>query len=175
MISFFFNTWYIYYGEFMIRKMIKFLLVILCMVFIFSLSSENDVKSTKRSDSVIVHTAEFFLGRKLTKVEHEKYIDKFVYVVRKSAHFCLYGLLGFLMISFLCELYHYNKRLLWITILLVFCYALSDEIHQLFVSGRSGEAFDVLIDTIGGFCGIKIYRFFDWIRRRRYEQKKAVS
>lgn len=38
----------------------------------------------------------------------------------------------------------------------LFCiiYALSDEIHQLFVFGRSGELKDVLIDTIGSFLGI---------------------
>ena len=37
-------------------------------------------------------------------------------------------------------------------------YAVSDEIHQCFVSGRSGELRDVLIDSAGVICGVVILR-----------------
>ena len=33
-------------------------------------------------------------------------------------------------------------------------YASSDEIHQIFVSGRSGNIKDVIIDTCGSYLGI---------------------
>ena len=56
-----------------------------------------------------------------------------------------------------------NKSIIY-TIIFVFIYACSDEIHQLFVSGRSGEILDVLIDTTGGFVGTMIYKLFT--RRR---------
>ena len=36
-------------------------------------------------------------------------------------------------------------------------YAASDELHQLFIPGRSGEVRDVLIDTSGGAVGAMIY------------------
>jgi VanZ family protein len=41
----------------------------------------------------------------------------------------------------------------------VFCvlYAVSDEVHQLFVPGRGAQVTDVLIDNAGAFVGIGIY------------------
>ena len=38
-------------------------------------------------------------------------------------------------------------------------YASFDEVHQLFVLGRSGEFRDVLIDCIGGSIGALLYYF----------------
>ena len=36
-------------------------------------------------------------------------------------------------------------------------FALSDEIHQIFVKGRSFEVKDIATDTLGAFCGSVIY------------------
>lgn len=48
------------------------------------------------------------------------------------------------------KLYYNIKKVCVITIVLVFMYACSDEIHQLFVLGREGAIRDVIIDTCGG-------------------------
>ena len=37
-------------------------------------------------------------------------------------------------------------------------YAVSDEIHQLFVSGRSCQLTDVLLDSAGAFVGHLLYQ-----------------
>ena len=37
-------------------------------------------------------------------------------------------------------------------------FAISDEIHQLFVPGRAGSAVDVLIDSVGVGIGVLVYR-----------------
>mgnify|MGYP000059507674 CR=1 FL=1 len=37
-----------------------------------------------------------------------------------------------------------------------FCYASTDEFHQLFVPGRSGQVRDVLIDSCGAAIGVLI-------------------
>ncbi|MBO5743146.1 MAG: VanZ family protein [Clostridia bacterium] len=42
-----------------------------------------------------------------------------------------------------------NKKAFFITILICFVYAVSDEIHQFFVPGRACRILDVLIDTLG--------------------------
>lgn len=39
-------------------------------------------------------------------------------------------------------------------------YAITDEIHQLYVPGRSGKWQDVLIDSIGIFLGIFVLLMF---------------
>ena len=135
------------------------------MVTIFMFSSENDVESSSRSDGLVIRTTEFILNRKLTDKEKELYTNKYVHYVRKTAHFTLYFLLGLFFISFLKEFDLNNKKLLIYTVIFVFLYACSDECHQLFVSGRSGEILDVLIDTTGGFIASIIYTGFR-VRRR---------
>jgi VanZ family protein len=144
----------------MIKKIIKLVLVLIVMFTIFRFSSETDVKSSKRSDGLIIRTTELILNRKLTSNEKEIYLEKYVPIVRKTAHFTLYFLLGLTFISFLKEFNIDSKKLLLYTVLFVFIYACSDEIHQLFVHGRSGEILDVLIDTMGGFTSSFIYKLF---------------
>ena len=38
-------------------------------------------------------------------------------------------------------------------------YAITDELHQLFINGRSGNFIDVLIDSVGGAIGIAVVYF----------------
>ena len=57
---------------------------------------------------------------------------------------------------------------------MVLLYACSDEIHQTFVAGRSGEVLDVLIDTIGGSLATYLY-YIIYKRRRLNEQEKTTS
>ncbi len=149
----------------MIKKIIKILLVLIIMFTIFKFSSERDTVSTNRSDGIIIRTCEFFLGRQLNDKEKEIYLEKYVVYVRKTAHFTLYFLLGLAYISLLKEFNLDDKKLLIYTIIFVFMYACSDECHQLFVPGRSGEIKDVLIDTTGGIVSSFIYTVFR-IRRR---------
>ncbi len=51
---------------------------------------------------------------------------------------------------------------------LVFCilYAISDEVHQLFVPGRGAQVSDVLIDSLGAFLGIGMYKMVRKIKKK---------
>ncbi|HIU52150.1 MAG TPA: VanZ family protein [Candidatus Merdicola faecigallinarum] len=52
------------------------------------------------------------------------------------------------------------KRKITYSFIIGVIYAITDEIHQLFVPGRSGEIRDVLIDGLGIIVGIiLIYQF----------------
>ena len=86
--------------------------------------------------------------------------------VRKTAHFTLYFLLGLAYIGLLKEFNLNDKKLLIYTIIFVFIYACSDEIHQMFVADRNAGIFDVILDTIGSFVGISFYSFI-YKRRRK--------
>ena len=46
-----------------------------------------------------------------------------------------------------------NKKRAIITIVSGALYAMTDEIHQTFISGRSGQITDVLLDTFGVIVG----------------------
>ena len=50
---------------------------------------------------------------------------------------------------------------------MVLLYACSDEVHQTFVAGRSGEVLDVLIDTVGGSLATILYYLI--YRRKKHE------
>lgn len=90
--------------------------------------------------------------------------DLFHTIIRKCAHMSEYALLT---ISFIYGFYK-NKINFNITclnsLIFTFLYACSDELHQLFVGGRSGNFNDVLIDTLGGFVVVVIYYF---LRRKK--------
>ena len=141
----------------MIRKVIKIILVLLWMVMIFLLSNEEAVKSSKKSDGLIIKSVELFTGKSLSDQEKEKVLKYLVFPVRKCAHLSLYLILGILVISLLREYMVINTKLVLLSLLICFFFACSDEIHQLFVPGRSGEVRDVLIDTLGACLGVSFY------------------
>ena len=141
----------------MIRKVIKIILVLLWMVMIFLLSNEEAVKSSKKSDGLIIKSVELFTGKSLSDQEKEKVLKYLVFPVRKCAHLSLYLILGILVISLLREYMVINTKLVLLSLLICFLHACSDEIHQLFVPGRSGEVRDVLIDTLGACLGVSFY------------------
>lgn len=148
----------------MLRKVIKFTLVICCMLIIFMFSSDSGTASSKKSDSVIINMVEVISNKKVNNKDRDKYIEKYVFSVRKCAHFTIYLILGILVISLLSEYRVINFKTVLYALLIVFLYACSDEFHQLFVPGRSSEIRDVLIDSSGGFIGSYLYYLF---RRKR--------
>ena len=135
-------------------KYLKLLLVIVWMIVIFSFSNQKANDSSKLSDGLILKTV-----RIIEKINHKKYSDeeileKFVKPVRKLAHFTIYLILGVLVYIYIDE--YSIKNIILISLLVCFLYSISDEVHQIFIEGRSGKVFDVLIDTLGSFTGIII-------------------
>lgn len=163
------------YGDIVIKKVIKIILVLLCMIMIFSFSSDEGDISSKKSDSMVIYISEMVTRRNISSDKREEYIKMYSFYIRKLAHFSIYFVLGLLIISLLSEYMDINYKSIMIALLISFIYACSDEIHQLFVSGRSCKVFDVLIDSVGSFVGINLYYFiYKAIRRKKCEQKKAI-
>jgi len=71
-------------------------------------------------------------------------------VLRKIAHACEFALLGALLLRALGD-----ERAAFVGGLL---YAISDEVHQLFVPGRAGSPIDVAIDSLGVAVGVLLWR-----------------
>ena len=127
---------------------------------IFGFSSQNATQSSGISKKVSETIVEITNKDKPTQEKNE--IIKFLEPrIRKLAHFSIYTVVGFLLMT-LCFTYKIsiNKKII-ISLIFGFIYACSDELHQTFVVGRSGEARDVLIDTSGVFIGTLIsYAFY---------------
>ena len=84
----------------------------------------------------------------------ENILDFMSLPVRKAAHFLEYALLGaILTCGFMCLRFPMSLRALY-PFLICAAAAAADEYHQSFVSGRTGMVKDVLLDVMGGTCGI---------------------
>jgi VanZ family protein len=117
-------------------------------------SNQKAEESSELSDGLILKTV-----RIIEKINHKKYSDEeilniFVKPVRKMAHFTIYLILGILVYIFIDDLN--LKNIILISLMVCLIYSISDEIHQLFIEGRTGKMADVLIDTCGSFIGIVI-------------------
>lgn len=149
------------------KKIIIYILLILWMALIFSFSHQPAIDSDKVSNGVIdkiIHAVEIISNHEFNDDELEVISNYLIFPVRKLAHFTLYFVLGILFYNVVC-LYNIDiKKALLISILFCVIYACSDEIHQLFILGRSGELKDVLIDTLGSILGIFIVKN---IKRRK--------
>ena len=152
------------YGDNM--KCLKLILVILWMIVIFSFSNQKANDSSKLSDGLILRTVRII--EKITNKEYsdEEILEKFVRPVRKLAHFTIYLILGVLVYLYIKEFNISNKFI--ISLLICILYAISDEIHKLFIVGRSGKILDVLIDSLGSLTGIfiikKVGRLYEKIK-----------
>ncbi|HET6682432.1 MAG TPA: VanZ family protein [Gaiella sp.] len=76
-------------------------------------------------------------------------------VLRKLAHVSEYAVLGLLLAR--------ATRRPAVAVALAAGYAVTDEIHQTFVSGRHGASLDVAIDTVGALVGALVW--LRWSRR----------
>lgn len=140
-------------------RVISFILTIGIMALIFFFSCQNSTDSAELSNGVTYRVAgfismmmgeEFISISELTALMHN--------FTRKCAHFSEYALLA--MPAYVTiRLSIKNKtagRAVIHTILFCMLYAITDEIHQHFVSGRSARVFDVFVDTCGAAAGTAI-------------------
>ena len=77
------------------------------------------------------------------------------FIIRKCAHMFVYFVLSILtmLLMFTYETCPLRFKS-FISLLVSFLYACSDELHQFFVGGRSASFRDVLIDSTGACIGI---------------------
>ena len=141
------------------KKIIAWSLFVFWLLLIFFFSSQNGNSSSELSNGVLT-TIENIFHIPLTN-------EFFSLFIRKTAHFSEYFILGILSCN-LVRQYRVIKKKEYIFIIL-FCvlYAFSDEFHQMFVSGRTPQIFDVCIDTVGSILGIGIYYLFKKIRENQ--------
>ena len=137
-----------------LKKVIKWLLLILWLGFIFYMSSESGETSSNTS------------GRVLNIVESvlpfvKDNVEFFTMLIRKSAHILEYFILGVLTFEVAKEYSSARKKTFVVSLLFALLCATLDEIHQLFIFGRAGRITDVLIDSIGFTLSIGICSFIE--------------
>ena len=137
------------------KKTIIILMIIYYSFIIWSFSSHPADVSAKESKSITgiiydkfaVHIEKFsYMGRDL-------FVSKTDNFIRKCAHFTLFFIFA-LIISMYVNCF---EKCDWTFVLTVFStgvlFAVSDELHQLFVPGRGCQMRDILIDSNGVLAG----------------------
>ena len=152
------------------------LLILLDAALIFVSSAQDSKASeghTEKVESVVTDT---FFPDYDPEAPTEEYAwigESLTLILRKSAHFLVFGSLGALILLFFLT-WHTDLLSAYLTSLfLTLLYAVSDEIHQLFVSGRSGRVTDVLIDLCGALLFTTV--IFLIARYRRHEGKLVTT
>ena len=150
------------------------ILVLFWMGVIFKFSSANGEKSTGTSRSSLEKIITLF-NKNIDKDKLAEIVIKYDVVLRKCTHFSGYlvgGVLLYFMYFYLNKLI--NNGLVYIKVYSVITgslYAISDELHQYFVPGRSGEIKDVLLDSSGVITGVfLVWLLFKIIKKCRLKE-----
>lgn len=153
------------------KDMLSLIPALAMMVIIFLFSAKTAVESNG-SSSLIANQV-------LTTIEHVSdaidinnrnvVLERINYIIRKTAHMTEYGVLAILLGFHFLTVRVTKKQFFILNISICILYAMSDEFHQLFVDGRSGQVSDVLIDSIGIIIGTSL--LFLFTRKRFFRIK----
>ncbi len=116
-------------------RIVSIILLVAVMVTIFCLSAQDSTDSAEVSGSVVSWLYELFK------------IDLPDGTVRTIAHCCEFAALGFLMINAIRSFKESFNPVL--SVIISFGYAITDEIHQLYVPGRAFQLIDLTVDLLG--------------------------
>ena len=142
------------------KKVIKHILLIIWCIVIFMFSSETRTNSDSRSRGItdtVVGIYEKVSNEKIDDDKRIEVVDTLNHIIRKGAHFSIYLVLGILSYSCFLEYDFSTRKTIVFSITYCILYAISDEVHQLFISGRGGRLADVFIDSSGSITGTFVY------------------
>ncbi|NMH71687.1 VanZ family protein [Bacillus sp. RO2] len=144
--------------QFQIHKkviaVVSWVLVVGWMALIFFLSSQQGEQSADLSGGITEWVNEV-VEQVMPAAEFK--MEEISFFVRKNAHFLAYMLLAILSFNAVRRSGGRGWRSMGAAFIISLLYAISDEVHQLFVPGRSGQVSDVLLDSIGALVGIVLY------------------
>ena len=160
------------------KRFVTSVLVLVWMAVIFSFSAKPADESADMSHSVGRIVGRFFLPsfEEWDIEAQQAFAEQIDYPVRKTAHATEYAVLGMLLMgaagTFLDKRKGDRIRGFRMTggrcrfrlsVVIGTIYAASDEFHQLFVPGRSGQISDVMVDSAGVLAGIFLFLAFNRI------------
>lgn len=156
-------------------RLILTVMTLALMVMIFLLSTEPAEKSDNTSGRIseAVDRILYPDWDEMSDEEKQPIYSTTQTVVRKTAHFTEYAMLGALLLLTLRSWFGPGIHLRLIAWGGGTFYAMTDELHQLLVDGRSGQWTDVLLDSAGVLTGTLIA--FVLLRKilKRREMKKT--
>lgn len=132
--------------------------ILMCIIFLFSSKTATvSDQSSLQIASVIYNIYENSSETTIEYHEKEQIIGQINHITRKMAHGLEYCVLAFFVALHLFVCGKKRGGLFISSIIFTAFYAATDEFHQTFVAGRSGQLSDVLIDSLGATIGVIIF------------------
>ena len=126
------------------------------MLLIFMLSAQPGHDSAETSSLVAGFIYEIYsaLLAHAAHLDERTFMQLYLQPIRKLAHFTEFCVLGVLI--YINVAAYRKERVFLYSLAFSILYAISDEIHQLFVINRYCSLEDIGVDTAGALCGIFI-------------------
>jgi VanZ family protein len=156
--------------KFNLKRAVSWILVFLWMGVIFSFSMQSGAESGGLSSKIV----EMILGILNINVGYNTF-EIFEYIVRKSAHATEYAILAILIFNALYNSDRRLKKVAVVSFLVSAIYSLTDEAHQLFVSGRGASLKDCGIDSTGALLGVILCLLVVYIAKRNKNCSKQIG
>ncbi|MBU5487943.1 VanZ family protein [Clostridium sp. MSJ-8] len=143
-----------------INRVLRWVLLIAWLIFIFIMSNTPGDLSTEQSNVVVR-----LIGKMGVDISGE-FKNTISFCVRKAAHISEYIIL-FILVYRVIVLYIKKEKARLYALIIIFLYASSDEFHQYFVPGREAAFRDVLIDTSGGLIAMLFTLVVDKVKKKK--------
>ena len=154
-----------------IKRYVFLALAAICMIVIFGNSAEPaTVSSQKSGGAADVVTPIVVPGYEThpdpVKVKEKQVVER---KLRNVAHAGEFAALGVCAVGVAMTFELNKKKLLNMTFrglaAFVFCvvYAVLDEVHQIFVEGRTFELKDIMNDSLGAIVGVVLFTLAVWV------------
>jgi hypothetical protein len=133
------------------------------------ISHRHFQKYEKYISLVLWLVAIYFLSSK--SLEIFAATDIWAFIIRKLAHMFEFAVLTYLIFRILSqtEKRHVSWNLFW-SFAFTVMYAISDEYHQSFITGRTGTYRDVIIDSVGGVIALWLI-YLHWHHQQMLKNK----
>ena len=164
-----------------VKVFLLLIIAVLWMVTIFKLSGMNSKNSNGKSTDIISLFIEDTLditneyGITSSHPTEEKLAKASSLInapMRKAIHASVYFVLAFfimIIVNIITEHKYYIATVL-ISLMICLLFAASDEYHQTFVSGRTGQLLDVIIDSAGACIGVLFYTTYHVVYKMGYRR-----
>ncbi len=137
-------------------KIIFWVAVVMWMMLIFHLSAQTATESNSLSRQTIRTGASLVMPefKKLPPKQQDSLVAQWQHTIRKTAHVVLFCGLGVLCMLATRQHSWPMRKQAAIALGISCGYAVFDEVHQLFVSGRAFMVSDIVLDSVAASVGV---------------------
>ncbi len=158
-------------------KYISWLPAVIIMASIFCFSSKPATTSGESSlmiSQTLLNTYENITDLSYEELTRQQVLLELDHFVRKTAHFIEYAFLAAAWVFHFVFRGRGYRIAAGLSILITSVYAATDEFHQTFVAGRSGQISDVLLDSCGAVVGAFIFLSLILIIKKHWNKQMEL-